>query len=156
MKKLLSALMFSLLLAWGLSKLRLIVVLYPNRYKILSLFSSTPSASSLATEPGWQKLSKTNYLPPSIKTARSTTLTSTRIPWEESPYLIRPPSVTLTEGSPTSKGPGGLQFTATPSEGSSTTEEIRFKDNLGGIVPQSKSSLLSKIRGQYYGADSSR
>ena len=156
MKKLLSALMFSLLLAWGLSKPGFVVVLYPNRYKMLSLFSSTPSASSLATEPGRQKISKTNYLPPSIKTSRSTTLTSTRLPWEESPYLIRPPSVTLTEGSPTSEGPGGFQFTATPSEGSSTTEGIQIKDNLGGIVPQSKSSLLSKIRGQYYGADSSR
>ena len=61
-----------------------------------------------------------------MKTARSTTITS-RLPWEESPHMTRPPSVSPSEGSTATpsdgssnyEGPVGIQSTATPSDGSS-------------------------------------
>ena len=87
--------------------------------EIITLFSSTPFASSLANKPEWQKIKESIYLPPSIKTARSTTLRTTRLPWEECPRQIMPPSVTPSEGSSTSEGLGGIQTLATPSHGSS-------------------------------------
>ena len=94
--------------------------------KIITLFSSTPFASSLANKPEWQKIKESIYLPPSIKTARSTTLRTTRLPWEESPRKTRPPSVSPSEGSTAGssmyEGPVGIQSTATPSEGSSLSE----------------------------------
>ena len=98
--------------------------------EIITLFSSTPFASSLANKPEWQKIKESIYLPPSIKTARSTTLRTTRLPWEESPHMSRPPSVSPSEGSTAapsegsylSERPVGIQSTATPSEGSSLSE----------------------------------
>ena len=92
-------------------------------HKIISLFSSPPFASSLTNKPDWQKIKESTYLPPSIKTARSTTITS-RLPWEESPHTTRPPSVSPSEGSTAApsdgssmyEGPAGKQSTATPSE----------------------------------------
>ena len=70
-----------------------------QRYKITTLFSSNHSVSSLTKKPGWSMTRKTNYLPPSMKTALST-LTTTRLSWEES----RSPSVTPTDGSSISEG----------------------------------------------------
>ena len=104
---------------------------------------------------------KSIYLPPSMKTALSTTST-TRLPWEESPRTSRPPPVSPSEGSSLSGRPVGIQSTATPREGSSSSEGPRGiqstatkSDDLGVIVTQSSSpdrSLLSILRDQNYGA----
>ena len=82
------------------------------------LFSSNKSASSLTNGPGWLTTRMTNTLSSSMImfTSRST---STRLPWEECPRQIMPPSVTPSEGSSTSEGLGGIQTLATPSNGSS-------------------------------------
>ena len=98
--------------------------------KIITLFSSTPFASSLANKPEWQKIKESIYLPPSIKTARSTTLRTTRLPWEESPRKTRPPSVSPSEGSTAGssmyEGPVGIQSTATSSDGVTTIDDNYF------------------------------
>ena len=123
---------------------------------------------------------KSIYLPPSMKTALSTTST-TRLPWEESPRTSRPPPVSPSEGSSLSGRPVGIQSTATPREGSSSSEGTRAiqstatpnegfsssegprgiqstatkSDDLGVIVTQSSSpdrSFLSILRDQNHGA----
>ena len=105
-----------------------------QRHKITTLFSSNHSVSSLTTKPGWSMTIKTNYLPPSMKTALSTTLTTTRLSWEES----RSPSVTPTdgssisegrriqsEGSTISDGQEGIKSTTTPKKESPTSVSTR-------------------------------
>ena len=93
------------------------------------MFRYSPSASSLTNTPERKEIKESTYLPPSMKTARSTTITS-RLPWEESPHTTRPPSVSPSEGSTATpseqssnyEGPVEIQSTATPSEGSSLYE----------------------------------
>ena len=79
--------------------------------KLLLFLSFTPSASSLANEPGWATTGSISYVPSPMITSRSI---STRLPWEGSPDHSRPPSVSPSEGASTSEGPVGIQSTTTP------------------------------------------
>ena len=89
-----------------------------------------------------------------MKTARSTTITS-RLPWEESPHMTRPPSVSPSEGSTATpsegssmyEGPVGIQSTATPSDGSFASEGSAGKQSTAtSIETRNDNYFVQKLK----------